>query len=181
MPQTEKKSRRMALCGVLAALAAVLLSLGGIIPFATFCCPVLAMLCLIPVAEEFGTKTALLFYLAVALLGILLAPDKEVALLFAFLGYYPALRGKIDAKVRPQILNYSVKLAIFAAAVTVLYACLLRLLGMEELAQEYAAEGQAILALNILLGCTVWLLCDRVLREFTALYRSKWRRILFRA
>lgn len=181
MQQAQKKSRRMALCGVLAALAVVLLSLGGMIPFATFCCPILAMLCLIPVVEEFGTRTALVFYLAVALLGILLAPDKEVALLFAFLGYYPALRGKIDRYIRPRLLNFAAKLALFAAAITGLYACLLRLLGMEELAQEYAAEGQTVLLLNILLGCTVWLLCDRVLRQFTDLYRTKWRKVLFRA
>lgn len=179
MSQTTKKSSRMALCGVLAALAVVLLSLGGMIPFATFCCPILAMLCLIPIVEEFGTKTALLFYLAVALLGILLAPDKEVALLFAFLGYYPALRGKIDRKIRPRIFNSLVKLSLFAAAIALLYACLLRLLGMEELAQEYAAEGQAVLAMNILLGCIVWLLCDRVLRQFTGLYHTRWRKILF--
>ena len=180
MSGTMKKSRRMALCGVLAALAVVLLSLGGIIPFATFCCPILAMLCLIPIVEEFGTKTALLFYLAVALLGVLLAPDKEVALLFAFLGYYPALRSKIDAKFRPRIFNYLVKLALFAAAITALYAGLLRLLGMEALAQEYAAEGLVILAMNILLGCTVWLLFDRVLQKFTHLYRRRWRKILLR-
>lgn len=181
MQQTMKKSRRMALCGVLAALAVVLLSLGGMIPFATFCCPILAMLCLIPVVEEFGTRTALVFYLAVALLGILLAPDKEVALLFAFLGYYPALRGKIDERIKLQIPNYLAKLALFATAIAILYAGLLRLLGMEELAQEYAAEGQVVLVMNILLGGIVWLLCDRVLRQFTALYRTKWRKILLRA
>lgn len=180
MPKTMKKSRRMALCGILAALAVVLLSLGGILPFATFCCPILAMLCLIPVVEEFGTKTALIFYVAVSLLGLLLAPDKEVALLFAFLGYYPALRGSIDAKIRPQVLNYFIKLALFGEAIAVLYAGLLQMMGMAALAQEYAAEGQVILALNILLGCIVWLLCDRVLRKFTVLYHTKWRKFLFR-
>lgn len=180
MPKTMKKSRRMALCGILAALAVVLLSLGGILPFATFCCPILAMLCLIPVVEEFGTKTALIFYVAVSLLGLLLAPDKEVALLFAFLGYYPALRGIIDAKIRPQVLNYFIKLALFGEAIAVLYAGLLQMMGMEALVQEYAAEGQVFLALNILLGCIVWLLCDRVLRKFTVLYHTKWRKFLFR-
>ena len=76
----------MALCGVLAALAVVLLSFGALIPFSTFCCPILAMLCMIPVVEEYGRKSALLFYGAVSVLALLLAPDKEVALLFTFLG-----------------------------------------------------------------------------------------------
>ena len=81
-----RQSRRMALCGVLAALAVVLLSFGALIPFSTFCCPILAMLCMIPVVEEYGRKSALLFYGAVSVLALLLAPDKEVALLFTFLG-----------------------------------------------------------------------------------------------
>ncbi len=180
MRENRQKSRRMALCGVLAALAVVLLSLGGMIPFATFCCPILAMLCLIPVVEEFGTKTALLFYAAVALLSLLMAPDKEVALLFLFLGYYPALRGRIDGAVKPNWLRYLLKLTIFAAAMSVMYLLVLRLLGMEQLAQEYAAEGTAVLLMNVLLGALVWTLCDRVLRQFTDLYRSKWRGKIFR-
>ena len=46
------KSREMALCGVLCALAAALLTLGGVIPAATFCAPVLAMAALLPVLPE---------------------------------------------------------------------------------------------------------------------------------
>lgn len=180
MRESRQKSRRLALCGVLAALAVVLLSLGGMIPFATFCCPILAMLCLIPVVEEFGTKTALLFYAAVALLSLLMAPDKEVALLFLFLGYYPALRGRIDNAIKHQWLRCLLKLAIFAAAVSVMYLLVLRLLGLEQLAQEYAAEGSAVLVMNLLLGALVWILCDRVLRQMTERYRTKWRGKIFR-
>ena len=51
-------SRRMALCGVLCALAASLLTLGGVIPIATFCAPVLAMAALLPVLEEYGPRAA---------------------------------------------------------------------------------------------------------------------------
>ena len=38
-----EKSREAAFCGVLAALAETVLLLGGVIPAATFCCPLLAM------------------------------------------------------------------------------------------------------------------------------------------
>ena len=38
-----RRSRRAALCGLLAALALVLLSLGSVIPLATFAAPLLAM------------------------------------------------------------------------------------------------------------------------------------------
>ena len=45
---------RMALCGVLAALAVALMFLGGTVPFASIACPVLASLVLIPVYCECG-------------------------------------------------------------------------------------------------------------------------------
>jgi hypothetical protein len=37
------KSREIALCGMMNALAVVLLSLGGMVPIATYCAPLLAM------------------------------------------------------------------------------------------------------------------------------------------
>ena len=57
---------RMALCGVLAALAVALMFLGGTVPFASIACPVLASLVLIPVYCECGWKWGLLWYAAVA-------------------------------------------------------------------------------------------------------------------
>ena len=42
----------MALCGLMAALSIVILLLGGLIPLATFACPMLAMICLLPVLRE---------------------------------------------------------------------------------------------------------------------------------
>ena len=46
------KSREIALCGMLNALAVVLMNLGCLVPLATFCTPLLAMLVLLPVLEE---------------------------------------------------------------------------------------------------------------------------------
>ena len=68
---------RMALCGVLAALAVALMFLGGTVPFASIACPVLASLVLIPVYCECGWRWGLLWYAAVAALAALLAPEKE--------------------------------------------------------------------------------------------------------
>lgn len=53
-----KKSAQVALCGVLAGLAAALMALGGILPAATYCAPLLASLVLIPAREECGAKAA---------------------------------------------------------------------------------------------------------------------------
>ena len=42
-------SKEMALCGVLAALALTVMILGGMFPAASYCCPVLACILLVPV------------------------------------------------------------------------------------------------------------------------------------
>ena len=180
MRSLRENSRRVALCGILAALSVVFLSAGGILPLATFCCPILAMLCLLPVLEEYGSRSALLLYAAVSFLGLLLCPDKEVALLYAFLGWYPSARPAINRQFGSKPVNILVKLLLFAAAVSAMYALAICLLGMTYLAAEYAAEGRLLLALTVALAFVVWLLFDKVLLRFTLLYRRKWRGRLFR-
>ena len=54
------KSRQMALCGLLTALAVVLMILAGAVGIGTFAGPVLAMAALLPVLEEYGPKAAAL-------------------------------------------------------------------------------------------------------------------------
>ena len=73
------KSREMALCGVLCALAAALLTLGGVIPAATFCAPVLAMAALLPVLEEAGPWAAGTAWMAVSRLALALELLGELA------------------------------------------------------------------------------------------------------
>ena len=51
-------ARQLALCGVLTALAASVLMLGGMIPAATFAAPLLAMALLLPLLEEYGPRAA---------------------------------------------------------------------------------------------------------------------------
>ena len=85
----KEQSRKIALCGVSCALAVTLLLLGGILPLATFCAPMLAMTVLLPVRQECGTRMASAAYGAAAILALLLVADREAALIFVFFGWYP--------------------------------------------------------------------------------------------
>ena len=73
-------SRQMALCGLLVALAVVFMVLAGILGIGTFAGPVLAMAVLLPLLEEYGTKTAAAAYISTAILGILLVPEPELSM-----------------------------------------------------------------------------------------------------
>ena len=124
------QSRRMALCGVLCALAEVFLLLGGLIPAALYACPILAMLSLLPVREECGPRFALVSWAAVAILALLLCPDKELAGVYLALGWYPPLQSRFDA-LRPKLLSLLSKLAAFLLCTGALYAALIWLFQLE--------------------------------------------------
>lgn len=172
-----KKSAQIALCGVLAGLAAALMMLGGILPAATYCAPLLASLVLIPAREECGGRAAWVLFAAAAILSMLLCADKEAATLFLTLGYYPLVRNKLES-VRPGILARLCKLALFNAAVCAAYALLLFVLVSDALRAEFSETTRGMQLALLLAGNVVFLLYDLVLRRLEPLYRMRLQPVL---
>ena len=148
----------IALGGVMAALAVVFLCL-TVIPVATFICPALCMMLLRFVSQKCGKRIGWAWYGAVAILGVLLAPDKEAAAVFVFLGYYPLLKPVFD-RWKPSWLW---KGLYFNAAIAVLYTLLLKVFGMDQLAQDYAELGSALTAVMMVLANITFFMLDRLL------------------
>ena len=170
------RARPLALCGVLAALAVTLLALGGVIPGAVFCAPILAMAVLLPVLEELGSKAAGTVFAAVAILALLLVPDRETALVYVFFGWYPILRPRIAAlPVRP--LRILVRLAVCSGSALLLYGVLWKLLGLPEDLWESAWYLNALLLAG---GNVVFLLTDATLARLTRLWHWKLKKYLYR-
>lgn len=169
--RAQSQSRKAALCGVMAALSVVFLCLGGLVPLATFACPMLAMLCLIPPVCEYGQGTALLLYGAAAILGLLLCPDKEIAFFYTFLGWYPAVRVRLDRI--PKISRWLVKCGLFSASMLVMYALLLRLFRLEAVVEEFAGYSIAMVFGLLALGNVTFLAFDQVLARMTCVYQQK--------
>ena len=143
----------------MAALAVVIMAMGTLIPVATFVCPAFCMLILQMVLKTCGGRTAWAWYGAVALLCLLLAPDKEAAAIFAFLGYYPIVKPLLDRSKGKWLW----KLLLFNTAIAVMYFLLMNLLGMAEIAQEYAEMGAAMTLVMLVLGNITFFLLDRLL------------------
>ena len=154
--------------------------LGGIIPFATFCCPALAAALLTPLLFEVGDKMTLAAYAAVAVLSLLLCPDREAALIFAFLGYYPVLKPRIDS-LRRRPLRVLMKLGLFNLAAAALLALMAFVLNMQAVMAEYAEMTRAALIAFAVLCNVTMLLYDRLLAVFAFLYQKKLRPKLFGA
>lgn len=162
-------AKNIALGGMLAAVAVVIMCLGGMIPLATFICPMLCVLIQYLVLRFCGRKIAWAWFAVVAILGVLLGPDKEAALVFCLLGSYPMLKPWLE-KSRLHILW---KILIFNSAVALLYGLLLRLLGLDTLAQEYATMGTIGLVLCLILGNATFILLDLLLTRLSRLNFKK--------
>ena len=150
-------ARVIALGGVMAALAVTVMSLGGMIPVATYVVPMLCMLTLQFVLKSCGKRIAWAWYGAVTILGLLLCPDKEAAAVFAALGYYPIVKPKLDAGK----LSWLWKGLFFNAVILLLYQLLIRFFGMDQLAEDFTGRWMVLILLEM--GNLVFFLMDMLL------------------
>ena len=172
-----QQSRKVALCGVLCGLAVVVLLLGGLFSLAVYCAPLLAMAVLLPVLEEYGPGTAGAAYGAVAILALLLVPDRETALVYVFFGWYPLLRPRIAALPSLPV-RLVCRLGVCGLSMFLLYGVTIRLLGLTAVTEELG--GGWLTAALAARGCAVFLLLDLALGRLTVLWRRKLRRRFFR-
>ena len=152
-------AKEIALGGMLAALAVVIMCLGGLIPSATFVCPMMCCLILQLVKKLCGDRISWAWYGAVAILSLLMGPDKEAAAVYAFLGYYPIIKPIFD-KSR---FKWLWKILYFNAVILLMYTLLIHLFGMAELAAEWEELGIALTVLMLILGNVTFILLDKVL------------------
>ena len=161
MPSKRTPAANIALGGVLAALAVVIMSMGTLIPVATYVCPMLAALILELVRKICGSRIAWAWYGAVAILSLLLAPDKEAAAVFLALGYYPILKPRLDARKGKWLW----KGLLFNSVILLTYWMMMHLLGFDRLSAEFAEMGKAMTAVLLLLGNVTVFLLDKLLEK----------------
>lgn len=152
-------SRPIALGGMMAALASVIMGMGGLIPVATYVVPMLCIFLLQFVLKNCGSRIGWAWYGAVAILGLLLCPDKEAAAVFAALGYYPMVKPKLDKLPLPWL----GKGLLFNAAILILYWLLLNLFGLQQVVQDLKGTGIAMTAALLIMGNVVFILLDILL------------------
>lgn len=154
-------ARQIALCGVLTAASVAVMCLGTLIPAATYCCPVLCGAAVALAGRSVSKRYQWAMYGAIALLSLLLAPDKEAAFVFLALGYYPIVRPALEK--RKPIVRWCLKLALFYAAIAAVYALLLFAIRPPELLAEANELTAGLAVVMLLLGGVVFVLFDRVL------------------
>lgn len=162
------QAKAVAVGGVFAAMAVVIQGLGGLIPVATFVLPVLCMFLECVVLRICGKRLTWAWFGAVAILSLLVCPDKESAMLFLLLGYYPIIKPGLDRLP----LSWLWKLLLFQCVVAVAYLMLIYLMGMEQLIQEYMGLGLWFFGAMLLMGNVTFLLLDKALDRFLKISRT---------
>ncbi len=175
----EKKSYRMALCGILTALSVVFLMLVPVLPIMLYCAPVLSGLCAAIAAEEFGVRYSLGVYTASSVLSLLLAADKEAVLVYVLLsGLYPVIRltvngerYKVFKKTAPRI---AVKLLLINAGLFAYYFSAVYLFGIPK--DSFGSVW--VRWMFLIVGNVIMLLYDRAIGNALLVYKHKLRPLI---
>ncbi|MDD3231590.1 MAG: hypothetical protein PHE09_20630 [Oscillospiraceae bacterium] len=155
----QDRTVKVAFCGIATALALVFICLGGLIPVMTYAMPALAGLMLMPVVAELGVSWAWPVYAASAVLGMLLGPDKDAAVIYVlFFGYYPIMKAVIERHAHSKLLCLLLKLALFNVIAVAVFYINIYLLNVPK--SSFTIAGFYLPGVLLLLGNFVFLLYD---------------------
>lgn len=159
---------------MLAALAMALMFLGSVFPFAAIACPVLASMVLLPVYTETGGKWGCLWYLSVALLSLILTPDKEAAILFCVFGAYPLLH-RLFRRLPTAFLRWTARLLYLNVATVGAYALMFFVLTLDSVVQDFGEMGAVLLGGMLLLANVSFAIYALLLDRLEILYHVRLR------
>ena len=154
-------AKPVALGGVLAALALVIMCFIGIIPVATYICPMLCILICAVVLRYCGRRIAWAWYAAVAILSLLMGPDLEAKALFLVLGYYPIIKPWLD-KMHPRRLW---KHLYFNLVIVATYSALFFTMGIDQVLADYKELGFIGFGLLLVGANFLFLMADLILER----------------
>lgn len=168
-------SGKVALGGIITALCTVFMFLTGLIPIGTYALPALAGTVLILIVIELGVKWAWAVYAAVALLSMLLAADKEAAVLFLlFFGYYPILKSEIE-KIPSKLVQILLKLAVFNASMIAGFFIAVKMLGVPE--ESFTLFDVYLPWIFLLVGNVIFIVYDYALTGLISAYLFRFRTV----
>lgn len=169
-----KQSSKCAIGGIVAAVSLVLMISVAIIPFLTYALPAVAGLFIVFIVIEIDKKWAFGVYCTVAILGMLLVPDKEVAVMYlAFFGYYPIFKALIESKM-PIVFEWIIKVCAFILTMVAAYALMIKFMGVTiDETEEFGMMAYPVL---LGMGTLAFVLYDVALTKIVTLYLMKWQK-----
>jgi len=166
-----KISSKTALGGITAAVSIALMFVLSLIPLFTYTVPAAAAILIVPIVIEINKIWALGVYASTAILGILIIPNKEVAIIYAaFFGYYPILKAIIEKRM-PFIPEWLLKITVFNVSLFASYYFMIRLMGLE--IDEFQTFGVYAIPILLVTGTVAFILYDYSLSLMIKAYLNK--------
>ena len=172
MGRRSSLSFNIAYCGIIVAFS-VIVMLAALIPTMTYVLPAFSGMCIWTVSEQISRKWGLLSYAASAVLCFVLIPEIEADLYYAFLfGFYPLIKELVE-KIRPKLLAFLAKLAIFNIMVVAAFWILSHIMNLEVIIEGLESFGE--MAVYVLWGAAnvVFVAYDFALGQIFFAFR-KW-------
>ncbi len=160
-----KKSKEVALAGMLTALAVVILFLGSLVELLDLSAAALAALVVMVAVIELGNGKAFAVYLAAAVLSVLMFPKTASIVFAAFIGFYPVLKVYLD-KIPAKAAQYMVKLILFNGFLVLIVWITETLLSLPT---DWGSLGKAL----YILGNVAFILFDFAIGRLAVFYIVK--------
>ena len=174
-----KNTVKITACGIISALAVVLM-LGTNILIMLYTVPAVTGLLFIIPAIEFDSKWAFLCFFITAVLSFLLPTEREAFIMYlGLLGYYPILKMLIE-RLPSKFLRGLLKFVAFNVALTGCILAVTFVLGLPFFENEYVSEHIAAV-ITFIVGNGVFWVYDFALTRVIALYFVKFRKAVRKA
>ncbi|MBQ3003763.1 MAG: hypothetical protein IJD82_08530, partial [Clostridia bacterium] len=160
--------KAVATSGVLAALAVVILLLGSLIELLDLSAAAMASLVIMVAVIDLGIGYAAGVYAVAAVLSVLLFPKTATIVFAAFVGYYPIVKVYLD-RIKPRLLQYTVKLVLFNTFLFAILWLVEQLLGA---GNDWSALGVPL----YVLGNLTFLVFDLAIARLSLFYIHKIKR-----
>lgn len=136
-------AKRIAVGAVLAALACVILLIGGVLELLDMTAAAVASAVVLIGCLEYGFRTSLTVYAVSALLTLILMPTATSTIYYALLlGYYPIFKLFIDVKHKlKKPIRILLKLLVFNLACLLIFLLFAKLYGFAAVMAEFEIAG----------------------------------------
>ena len=160
--------------------------LGSLIWVGTYAAPLLAIWALLPIRKLFGNGACLTAFFAVAILGLIILPDRELSLFYCAFGWWPAAKPYVD-RIPGKAVRILVKLLIYLALIILMLYLIFSVLGIqrtEDIAVRiYFIPGipipfTVIDFIVIPIGAAIFFYCDYTMDKMADQITAKARKLM---
>lgn len=169
---TQNKSKRIAVGGILIALTIIVLFFATVLPTSRLALFTLSSFLVAVIVIEFGIKFAWIFYIACSILSFLSPIPNKIELIFyvAFFGYYPMVKFYVE-RINIIFIEYILKLLAFNVGLFLILKVAKEILFRD-------INIQVALWVLIVIAQIAFFLYDYLFTLFIQYYNNKLRRML---